>query len=93
MTYSYPKNKEEYWQIVDEYWESLLNILQTFCSKEEVLQADQFRHQRNADIVDSFGQAWSRAPDDYAIHKINSWHILCDLCSESYVLSDESFLI
>lgn len=30
--------------------------------------------------------AWATAPDDRSIHSIPSWGVLCDLCSEEYVL-------
>jgi hypothetical protein len=28
---------------------------------------------------------WLRAPDDSRIHSWPSWHVICDLCSESWV--------
>jgi len=37
-----------------------------------------------------FNGAWGAAPDDYYIHSIPCWHILCDLCSEEWVFEDQN---
>lgn len=86
MSYSYPKNKEEYWQNVNDYWENLRDILGMFLSKEQVLLADEMRQQQNPDIVRILNEAWWLAPDSRGLHSIPSWHVLCDLCSEEHVL-------
>lgn len=86
MSYSYPKTKEEYWETVDKYWENLFDILYMFLPKEDVTHADHLRLEKNPDISKLFNDAWWAAPDSPSIHSIPSWHVLCDLCSESYLL-------
>lgn len=88
MSYSYPTTKEEYWSIVDQYWENIFDILNMFLSKEKAVEANNMRLNKDTNIVRLFNSAWSNAPDDCSIHSIPSWHVLCDLCSESYVLDD-----
>jgi hypothetical protein len=84
--YSYPKTKEEYWNIVDQHWENLYDILFMYLPKEEVAKADNLRLAKDRKIANLFNDAWFAAPDHRSIHSIPSWHVLCDLCSESYVL-------
>lgn len=83
---SYPKNKEEWWNLVDQHWENLYNILYMYLPKEEVANADQLRLIKDRKLSSLFQNAWFNAPDSRSIHSIPSWHVLCDLCSENYVL-------
>lgn len=87
--YHYPTNKEEYWSIVEEHWVNLKDILEMFLPSEDVEKADQMRITKNRELAHLFNDAWFNAPDNRGIHSIPSWHVLCDLCSESYVLYDE----
>lgn len=89
MSYSYPKTREEYWNIVDAHWENLYNILTSFLPREQLKEADDLRLNKDRRIVKLFNDAWWNAPDNRSIHSIPDWHILCDLCSESCVLADE----
>ena len=84
--YSYPKTKEEYWDTVDKYWENLYDILYMFLPIDDVEHADHFRLEKNPEITKLFNDAWWAAPDSPSIHSIPSWHVLCDLCSESYLV-------
>ena len=90
MLPEYPHNAEEYWQLVDAHWADLYNILAQFLPKEQLKEADTLRLNKDHEIVKLFNDAWWNAPDSRSIHSIPSWHVLCDLCSESYVLYDES---
>jgi hypothetical protein len=84
--YSYPKTNEEYWNVVDKYWEDIYNILFTFLPKDQLKDADTFRTLKDPEIARLFNAAWANAPDSPHIHSIPSWHILCDLCSEDFLL-------
>jgi hypothetical protein len=84
----YPETKEEYWQFVDRHWADLHNIICMY-APDEVENVANYRLNQNPKIADIFQEAWSSAPDSPSIHYIPSWHILCNLCSESYVLFDE----
>lgn len=89
MLPEYPHNEEEYWQIVDAHWENLYDILVRFLPREQLKTADNLRLNKDRAIVKLFNDAWWNAPDSGSIHSIPSWHVLCDLCSEAYVLYDE----
>ncbi|MGE3320394.1 MAG: hypothetical protein AB7I18_13960 [Candidatus Berkiella sp.] len=84
--YSYPKTKEEYWDTVDRYWEDLYDILVRYLPKEDLAKADHYRLEKNPAVSKLFNDAWWNAPDHRSIHSIPSWHVLCDLCSESYLV-------
>lgn len=89
--YKEPTTAEEYWNNVDRYWADLYNILAMFLNRAQ-LQAsdpDKMRLEKNPEIARLFNAAWFNAPDDYSIHSIPAWHVLCDLCSEEYVLHEE----
>lgn len=86
MEYHYPTNKEEYWNVVNSHWDNLYSILVRFLSIEEIEDANDCRKNRNPEMASLFNEAWANAPDERSIHSIPDWHILCDLCSESYVL-------
>jgi predicted N-acyltransferase len=85
----YPKTKEEYWLLVDAHWEDLYNILFSFLDKNELSKADNLRLTKNSDLSFLFQHAWENAPDSKSIHYIPGWNILCNLCSESYVLYED----
>lgn len=89
MTYRYPTNREEYWNIVEKYWDNLNDILRHFLPPQEYDKVDTLRRTQSRELAHLFNNAWSNAPDSPSIHSIPSWHVLCDLCSESYVLYDE----
>jgi|HubBroStandDraft_2_1064218.scaffolds.fasta_scaffold1048408_1 hypothetical protein len=90
MIYEYPKTAEEYWKTVDTYWADLYNILVRFLPNNRLAQADHLRLIKNAELVSLFNDAWWNAPDNQSIHSIPGWHILCDLCSEAYLVQEES---
>jgi hypothetical protein len=90
MAYSYPKTKEEYWNAVDAHWADIYNILVRFVPKEKLVEADHLRLTKDSDIVHLFNDAWWNAPDSPSIHYIPGWNVLCDLCSESYLIHEES---
>jgi hypothetical protein len=99
--YICPTTKEEYWQVVDDYWSNLLNIILMF-GPETIVDVDsdsvieklavvvnRYKENRDIRLVDIFNKTWASAPDDGRIHLIPAWPILCDLCSESYLVLDE----
>ena len=86
MKYEYPKTKEEYWNTVDLYQKHLLDILEMFLPKDESSKFDAYRTNKDPKIVLLFDNAWSAAPDHIGIHDIPSWKVLCDLCSEAFLL-------
>ncbi len=55
---------------------------------DAILMAKQNKDDRM--LVNYLNQTWQNAPDEFWIHELPSWGVLCDLCSESYVLEDEN---
>lgn len=96
--YVCPTNAEEYWQVVDQYWPLLLDIVLKFCSennfspdskyfgKKLAVVLTSMKLNRNNELCNFFQEAWCNAPDNGYIHLIPGWEILCDLCSESYLV-------
>ena len=99
---SYPETNEEWWELVDENWAELLTIMNKFLALEgkvglegEVLghslaaEVTRIKENRDSRLADYFQATWFAAPDKYWIRKIPKWFLLCDLCSEDYVLCEE----
>lgn len=89
MKYNSPTSYDEYWFTVDAYWDQLYAILAKFLPSETLEHADTYRLNKDSKISSLFNDAWFNAPDNRSIHYIPGWHILCDLCSESYLLEEE----
>lgn len=91
MAYSYPRTAEEYWNVVDAHWTNLEAILEKFIDATTLKNKNpnELRLNRSTDLVRLFSEAWCNAPDNRSIHSIPSWGVLCDLCSESYVLGED----
>lgn len=100
-----PTNKEEWWQLLEENWEAILDIFYQFLPMHECCNynnnitvitlsrtIDRLKQDRNPDIARYLNRAWGAAPDNISIHSIPGWGKLCDLCSEEYCLYDEMFL-
>jgi hypothetical protein len=102
MTYKSPSNATEYWNIVDTHWDDLFHILNvylpTFSSKWiDGTQLDkplgeyitELKETRNGRLVRVLNAAWFAVPDNKSSEgEHTGWNILCDLCSEEYVLHE-----
>jgi len=97
---NWPKNKKQWWNLVDENWPDLLGILNRFigmtdhadindnitqCQRSE--EVARMKQEKNPRLADYFSAAWYNAPDNPCIHDIPGWALLCDLCSEVEVLN------
>lgn len=101
--YHYPKTKDEWWAVVNNYWDDLLLVVGKYVNLSEFsgLKGEEFvtetllstaikaKRDKNTDLVMLFENAWSAAPDSGSIHGNAAWGILCDLCSESYLLFED----
>ena len=97
--YKVPNTKEEYWQVVEKYWDELLNIIlmyapetlfeKKFFGEKTSVVATRLMKQKDPMLLSFFNKTWASAPDDGRIHLIPRWHILCDLCSEGYLIHEE----
>lgn len=97
-----PTTKEEWWSLLDKHWKVLNDILAHYLDyraymdysgkpTERTMEQIVFdlKEQRNPDIARYLNSAWWQAPDSSYIHSIPGWGLLCDLCSEEYVLYDD----
>lgn len=102
-TYHWPRNKEEWWKNVETWWPELLTLIHTYGRKlgdveflVEIASLEPFavtleRLKRNKDkeLASILERTWNDAPDHGSIHANKGWDVLCDLCSESSVLTEE----
>jgi hypothetical protein len=99
---SYPKTKEEYWDLIDLHWMNLQEIFWLYLPMSEAvdyrkqpidrrmcIEVNRLRDERSDILPRYFHAAWAAAPDSFHIHSIPSWGVLCDLCSEEYVLHEQ----
>jgi hypothetical protein len=99
-TYHYPRNKEEWWKNLEAWWPELLALINTYGCRlsnprdplatmepaaTELERMKQAKDEKMALILE---EAWCNAPDHGSIHTNKGWDVLCDLCSESYVLTE-----
>lgn len=102
FTYHYPRNKDEWWKNVDTWWPELLILISNFAVDDLGKPLDPFqsldpaavtlekmKSERDPELADVFESTWVNAPDHGRIHAMKGWDVLCDLCSESYVLNPE----
>lgn len=94
-------NKNTYWKTIEDNWanlEKILNIyLPTFSKKwidEQPLQITlgeyivELKNTQNPKLIRAFNAAWFAAPDEVGIWSHNAWGLLCNLCTEEYVLTE-----
>lgn len=100
MTYKSPSNATEYWAIVDYYWDDINHILNIYLNTYARFWIDNtllpttlgeyittLKETRNPRLCRVLHSAWWNCPEEKsheADHK--GWNVLCDLCSEEYVL-------
>jgi hypothetical protein len=96
------ESRRSWWLAVEERWEDLLDIMRRFLPTEGYEDRDgkilekplwmklvSLKENLDPELARYFHAAWAAAPDDRSIHSLPSWGVLCDLCSEDYVLHDE----
>ena len=85
----YPKNKEEWWAILNEHWQNIHTIIERFVDEDKLLNLEELRQNEDPKLDNILQEAWWNAPDNKTIFKLPSWLVLCDLCSENHVLYDD----
>ena len=101
---TYPKTRDEWWQSLSEHWPNLLSILHRYIGMDDLesidgkltveprsVEIETMKLNKNPDLIRYLNAAWWNAPDKPWIHNIPGWGILCDLCSEEYLLHDEEY--
>lgn len=97
-----PTTKDEWWQLLEDRWEQISDILHMFLPMWEHHDiwytptvpsmdgvVENLRIFRNPEIARYLNAAWASAPDDSSIHSIPGWGALCNLCSEEWCLYEE----
>ena len=85
---SAPKTREEYFSLAERFQDELFDIIVDFSGRDNAEEFTLYLNERSNSIASVLHQAWSDAPDKPWIHSIPGWHVLCDLCSEDYVLDE-----
>jgi hypothetical protein len=97
--YHYPRNAQEWWDVLQAWWPEIVAIWKQFIpiydyylDKTTQTPLDEvllnMRRKRDPELEKYCHQAWLAAPDNGSIHAIPGWNVLCDLCSEANVLYD-----
>lgn len=99
--YMCPTTAEEYWLVAAQFERELIKIIAAFLGDQvrsfqdliDGKSVDMVIHDAIANkdkrAIELFNSAWAAAPDSGEIHLIPGWHVLCDLCSESYLVLPE----
>ena len=106
--YSYLKTKDEYWEVVNEYWVELLDIILSYAppiltdmegefkeyfGKRTIIVLEELKRDKNTDLIAFFNKTWASAPNSGSIHAIPGWNVLCDLCSECELAFEDNYEI
>jgi hypothetical protein len=96
------RTKQDWWDCVNENWADLLQILYRFLPLHDNLDRDgqilahpvavkvvKLKENQDDELARYFHAAWAAAPDSPGIHRIPCWGVLCDLCSEEYVIWED----
>ena len=86
---SAPRNREEYFSLAEQYRDDLSDIIAEFSGRDNAEKFLLFLNERSNSIASVLPRVWSDAPDRLWIHSIPGWDVLCDLCSEDYVLYED----
>ncbi len=98
---NWPKTKDKWWALVDEHWPDLVSLLHRFIGMNDhenidgkltieprAVEIERMKRERNPRLARYLNGAWGNAPDVPGLSEITGWDLLCDLCSEEYVLDD-----
>lgn len=55
----------------------------------QVFDLEQLKTDRDDSLAGIFSDTWFGAPESSSVHSVPKFGLLCDLCSESYVLGEE----
>ena len=99
--YSCPTTAEEYWLVAAQFERELIKIITAFLGDQvrsfqdlidgksvDMVISDLIKN-KDKKLIELFNSAWAAAPDSGEIHLIPGWNVLCDLCSESYLVLQE----
>jgi len=82
---TYPKNAEQWWNLLEQTWEQLLPILTEFLGSDKITIVSDYKNSRDGKLVELLEICYSKVPM-VDCQRIIGWSILCELLSESDVL-------
>lgn len=110
----YPETREDWWRLVDENWDDLKNLIETFhpskknapkmeitanraelvrqeiCSTiDELGDYESLKNNRDNELLSIFNETYWGMPESVSCHDYPKFYLLCDLCSEGYVLYED----
>lgn len=83
------RTAQEWWKEVDSRWEDLMEIIYAYapCQIERAISC---KRQKSPQLARVLNMIWHRAPDNRSVlYSFAGWGVLCDLCSEEWVLYDD----
>ena len=93
------ETSRDWWQSVNDNWVDLLKIMCKFLPMDKnedidkdildfplIVHVTELKEKEDAKLLSYFKSAWWCAPDCSNTLKIPGWGVLCDLCSEDWVL-------
>ena len=100
--YRYPKTEEEWWKVAREWWPDFIVIANKYIDvkapidlygnlslKPYIECATKALNEKDPILSSFFSKVWQEAPDNGTIHSNIGWGVLCDLCSESYLIHED----
>ena len=86
----YPKTKEDWIQVFETWWDpELLNIVKKYNDNHFVVIAKYLKEQKDyLALSNVLHTTWCNAPDSITIHSDPGWDVLCDLCSDCYLIEE-----
>lgn len=85
----YPKTKEEWIQTLEAWWKpELVDIINSNLPHLVSMSEISLNKKDYIQIYLILNNVWCSAPDNIDIHAIPGWNVLCDLCSEAYLLEE-----
>lgn len=85
-----PTTKEEWIKTLDTWWDpELKDIINKYGQSEFLTEAIRLYDAKEyPNLAGLLHVVWADAPDDSSIHLNPGWEVLCDLCSESYLIEN-----
>lgn len=82
----YPTTKEEWIQTLEQWLEPELSDIISMYGGDSKTIKSLIEQKDYVSIYTMLSRTWAAAPDDIGIHSDAGWDVLCDLCSEAYLL-------
>jgi len=84
----YPETPDDWWVNFNEWYEpELLEIVSRYLVEADINTFKKAKEDKDPRVlVAVMNRAWFNASDSMCIHTFPGWGVMCDLCSESYLV-------